>query len=376
MLARLVAFPTISRDPNEALIGFAAEHLSTHGFRVRVLPGRQPGKCNLLASLGPDTAAGIVLSGHSDVVPVEGQSWSTDPFALTSRGDRLLARGAVDMKGFIASMLCAAEALDGAALRRPLHMAISHDEEIGCVGVRPMLETLAAEGFAASGCIIGEPTELLVAAGHKGKVNACISCHGEAAHSANPALGCNAIYLAAGMVAQVRELQAWLQEHGAQDAAYAVPYSTLHVGTIAGGRVLNIVPDRCDMAFEIRYLPGDAPDALLARLSAAGAALSGAERARGRRACVEITVENSYPGLATPHDAPILGLAGTAAGTGPPVKINFGTEGGLFTQTNGIPTVICGPGSIDRAHKPDEFVTADELAACDAFLGRVIDTLR
>ncbi len=375
MLARLVAFPTISHDPNDGLISFAAGHLRGLGFRVRVLPGRQPRKSNLLASLGPDTGAGIILSGHSDVVPVDGQSWSTDPFILSARGAKLQARGAVDMKGFIASMLCAAERLDSEKLGRPLHLAISHDEEVGCVGVRSMLETLAAEGFTASGCIIGEPTDLQVAAGHKGKVAGCIRCHGEAAHSANPTLGCNAIYLAAGMVEEVRALQNWLRQHGASDAAYAVPYSTLHVGTIAGGQVLNIVPDRCDMQFEIRFLPGDAPEALLDRLRAAGDARAGAERARGRQAAVDITIENSYPGLATPQDAPIARLAGAAAASGAPIKLNFGTEGGLFTETIGIPTVICGPGTIDRAHKPDEFVTADELGACDDFLAHVIDTL-
>lgn len=376
LLARLVAFPTVSRDPNNALIGFAAGLLREAGFRVRVLPGRDPAKANLFASFGPEANDGLILSGHSDVVPVDGQSWSADPFTLSQRGPRLQARGATDMKGFIASMLHTAARLQGQTLSRPLHVALSHDEEIGCVGVRDMLDTLAAEGFKARGCIIGEPTGLAVAIGHKGKVNGCIHCVGEAAHSADPEQGSNAIYLAADMVEEVRAMQDWLRAQGARDAAYAVPHSTLHIGTIEGGTALNIVPADCRMKFEIRHLPGDAPAALLDRLRAAGNALAAAEHARGRHAAVEISIDNSYPGLETGRASLLARLVGELTGANRPTKINFGTEGGLFSSELGIPTVVCGPGSIDRAHKADEFVTTDELGACDKFLERVVETLR
>ncbi len=375
MLARLVSFKTVSRDSNAALIAEAARHLAAAGGRVRVLPGDQPGKSNLLASFGPAGDHGLILSGHSDVVPVDGQDWASDPFTLTQRQDRLRARGAVDMKGFIASALTAAASLDETTLARPLHIALSHDEETGCIGVRSMLDLLAREGFRAAGCIIGEPTGLDVVVGHKGKVAGCITCQGEAAHSANPELGCNAIYLAAGMVAEIRALQEWLRAHGAADAAYAVPYSTLHVGTIAGGQVLNIVPELCQLRFEIRFLPGDEPAALLARLGQAGAALAAAEQARGRHAAVAIDIDNSYPGLATAAETPLIVLA-QSAGAGATAKVGFGTEAGLFEQKLGLPVVVCGPGSIDRAHKPDEFITQDELDACDAFLAGVIATLQ
>ncbi|MCF3948713.1 acetylornithine deacetylase [Acidiphilium sp. AL] len=375
-LARLVSVPTISRTPNDALIAYVADRLRVAGGRVSAFPGENPGTSNLLASFGPDNEGGIVLSGHGDVVPVDGQVWSSDPFVLTERDDRLHARGAVDMKGFVACMLTAAERAVGTELSRPLHLAISCDEEIGCVGVRPMLERLAAEGFRASGCIIGEPTGLAVAIGHKGKVAGCICCRGEAAHSANPTLGCNAINLAAAMVRETEELQAWLRAHGTPDAAYALPYSTVHIGTIKGGTALNIVPDACDMEFEIRFLPGDSPDDLLARLSEAGGRLARNEIARGRHAAVEMTVQNAYPGLHTPEDAPIAALARAAAGNATSTKLSFGTEAGLFNDTLGLPAVVCGPGSIDRAHKPDEYITKDELAACDAFLDRVVTSLR
>ncbi len=375
ILGQLVGFKTVSRDPNEALIVYIAGHLRESGARVRVLPGIMPGKVNLLASIGPEGAGGMILSGHSDVVPVDGQDWGTDPFTLNRREDRLYGRGASDMKGFIAAAMALAARLRGRVLGQPLHIAISHDEETGCIGVRSMLAALAAEGFAARGCIIGEPTGLRVATGHKGKIAGCICCRGQAAHSANPELGSNAIYLAAAMVGEVRDLQDWLRAHGAHDAAYAVPYSTLHIGTIAGGTALNIVPDACDMAFEMRFLPGDEPAALLARLRQAGARLAGAEITRGRLAAVEVIEQNNYPGLETPADAAIVALACAAAGNADTYKAGFGSEAGLFNDVLGLSSVVCGPGSIDRAHKPDEYITTAELAACDVFLDRIAETL-
>jgi len=372
ILATLVGFKTISRDANEALITYAAQRLQAAGGAVRVLAGTKPGQYNLLASFGPLGDGGVILSGHADVVPVAGQDWSRDPFTLRAAQGRLYARGAVDMKGFLASALALAGRLP--QLARPLHIAISHDEEIGCVGVRSMLATLATEGFKAAGCIVGEPTEMRVATGHKGKIAGCICCRGQAAHSANPGLGSNAIYLAADMVGELRGLQQFLREHGAYDEAYEVPYTTLHVGTVKGGTALNIVPDVCEMAMEIRYLPGDSPSWLLEQLRAAGAKLAAAETQRGRFAAVEISETNEYPGLETPEDDGLVALA-QAAGGGDVYKAGFGTEAGLFAQRLGFPAIVCGPGSIDRAHKPDEFITGEELARCDAFLDKIAASL-
>jgi acetylornithine deacetylase len=369
-LAMLVAYPTISADSNEALIRYAAGRITAAGGRIHILAGAKPGKFNLLASFGPQTGAGIVLSGHSDVVPTAGQNWQTDPFTLTRREDKLHARGSSDMKGFLAAMLTAAERCDIKKLKRPLHLALSYDEEIGCIGVRDLLTRLHAENFKAQGCIIGEPTEMRVATGHKGKLAGCICCHGLPAHSANPMLGCNAIHLAASMVREAETLQAWLAEHGARDAAYPLPYTSVHIGTIAGGTALNIVPEYCEMQFEIRSLSAENPEALVARLRTAAARIIAA----AGKGNIEIRVTNQYPGLDTPPDAPLAQMALAAAGTALS-KIGFGTEGGLFGETLGLPTIICGPGSIDRAHKPDEYVTTSELAACDNFLDRVIETL-
>lgn len=370
ILARLAAFPTISADSNEALITHAVSRITAAGGRVHTLAGALPGKFNLLASFGLDTGAGYVLSGHSDVVPVQGQDWKTDPFTLVQKDDRLYARGSSDMKGFLAAMLSAAERMDGKRLRRPLHLAFSYDEEIGCVGVRDMLARLKAENFQAQGCIIGEPTEMRVITGHKGKLAGCICCRGIPAHSANPALGCNAINLAAAMVREAETLQSWLAANGARDAAYPFPYTSVHIGTISGGTALNIVPEYCRMDFEIRSLAADDPAALVERLREAAARIV-AETGKGE---IDIRITNTYPGLNTPAESPLAQTALHAAGT-EIGKIGFGTEGGLFEEMLGLPTIVCGPGSIDRAHKPDEYVTIGELEACDAFLDRIIETL-
>jgi acetylornithine deacetylase len=369
-LARLAAFPTISADSNEALISYAVGRIEAAGGRIHTMAGALPGKFNLLASFGPNTGAGLVLSGHSDVVPVRGQDWKTDPFTLTQKDDRLYARGSSDMKGFLSAMLTAAERMDSKRLNRPLHLAFSYDEEIGCVGVRDLLARLKAENFQAQGCIIGEPTEMRVVTGHKGKLAGCICCRGIPAHSANPTLGCNAIHLAAAMVREAEALQSWLAANGARDTAYAFPYTSVHIGTISGGTALNIVPEYCRMDFEIRSLAADDPAILVERLRE-GAARIIAEAGKGE---IEIKVTNTYPGLNTPADAPLAKAALRAAGT-ENGKVSFGTEGGLFEEMLSLPIIVCGPGSIDRAHKPDEYVTIGELEACDAFLDRMIETL-
>ncbi len=366
-LATLIAFPTISADSNEALMRWSVGRITAAGGRIHILAGAKSGKLNLLASFGPNTGAGIVLSGHSDVVPVAGQAWNTDPFVLTCQDGKLFGRGSSDMKGFLAAALSAAGRADKSKLARPLHLAFSYDEEIGCVGVRDLLERLTKEKFQAEGCVIGEPTEQKVALGHKGKLAGCICCFGQPGHSANPALGCNAISLAAEMVREAEGLQADLAAHGPHDPAYPFPSTSVHVGTIKGGSALNIVPEHCEMQFEIRNVAGDEPHDLVAKLRGKAATII-SRRGKGR---IAIEITNEYPGLDTKADGAfaqkILHAARTQA-----CKIGFGTEGGLFNQQLHIPVVICGPGSIDRAHKPDEYVRQDELDACDAFLDRVI----
>jgi acetylornithine deacetylase len=369
-LANLVAFPTVSRSSNRELMGWLSARLTAIGARLRIMPGTDAERINLWAVVGPDTPDGLVLSAHVDVVPVTGQSWSSDPFRLSEREGRLYGRGAVDMKGFLAGMVQAAELAARMPLRRPLHLAISHDEEIGCVGVRPMLTALAAEGFTAAACIVGEPTGLRIATGHKGKVAALIHCRGRAAHSANPGLGVNAIGMAAAMVAEIEEIGSWLAVEGVRAAAYAVPHGTTQVGTIQGGMALNIVPADCSLAFELRLPASEDADALLVRVRSAAARIVGE---RGGEITVEVT--NAYPGLAEPKGSVAFALAAAAGASTAVTKLDFGTEAGLFREILGISTVVCGPGSIDHAHKPDEYITRDELAAGDAFLARIVEGL-
>jgi acetylornithine deacetylase len=367
-LDRLIAFPTVSRDSNLDLIDWLGARLADLGARIATVRDATGAKANLVASLGPEGPDGIVLSGHSDVVPVEGQAWTTDPFRLTRRDGRLYGRGSSDMKGFLAAMLTVAGKAARAPLARPLHLVVSHDEEIGCVGVRSLLARLKAEGFRAAGCVIGEPTEMQVATGHKGKLAGRIVCRGKPAHSANPHLGVNAIHLGARMVGVLEQVQARLAETGPRDNAYPVPYTTVHVGLIQGGTALNIVPDRCMLDFEIRLVPPDDALVLVEEIRARAPAFppdSG----------MEIEVVNSYPGLDLADSHPFANAVRAASGGNGTVKLAFGSEGGLMQQELGLPTVVYGPGSIDRAHKADEYVMPEELDACDLFLERLLARL-
>ena len=272
------------------------------------------------------------------------------------------------MKGFVACALRAAALAARRRLRVPLHLALSYDEEVGCLGVRSVVADMATWPHRPQFCIVGEPTGLRCATGHKGKVALQAACHGRAAHSAYPAQGINAIHLACDLVARVRERQARIAVEGPFDAGYTVPYTTLHVGVIRGGTVLNIVPSRCDLELEIRNLPADDPAQLVAALRTDALAAAGA-------GSIELEISNEYPGLDTPADAEVVALAAALTGIDERIKVGFGTEGGLFSGVLGIPTVVCGPGSIDQAHKPDEFIAADQLAHCDAMLERLLERL-
>lgn len=367
ILKKLISFPTISSESNEALMRWVVSFIKQAGGHIHSLAGAKPGKFNLLARFGPVTGAGIILSGHSDVVPVAGQEWHSDPFCLTPRDNNLYGRGSSDMKGFLAAALHAAARADKNKLLRPLHLAFSYDEEIGCVGVRDLLARLSAESFQAEGCIIGEPTEQKVAVGHKGKLAGCICCTGLSAHSANPPLGCNAISLAADMVAEAEALQAEIWQKAVQDLSYPFPVTSVHIGTIKGGSALNIVPEHCEMQFEIRNIAGDNMNDLVQNLRQRADSVV----ARRGKGAIDIEITNEYPGLLTNLDNSFAKKIINAAGT-EICKIGFGTEGGLFKEQLNMPVVVCGPGSIDRAHKPDEYITRDELTACDSFLDKVI----
>lgn len=372
-LAQLVAFPSVCGTPNSAIIDWLEARLSLLGAHILRVPGEELERYNLFARIGPDVAGGIVLSAHADVVPTEGQSWSSDPFTLTERDGRLYGRGSSDMKGFLACMVTAAAKATISPLKQPLYLAISYDEELGCLGVRFLLRKLQETGLAASGCIIGEPTQMQVAVAHKGKVALRIKCRGKSAHSANPLNGINAIALAASMVSELQTLQKYIEDTEEHDKRFEVPFSTVQVGLIEGGVALNIVPEHCNLMVEIRVLPHLLPDVYIAWLRAA------AQRVvtqNGQGAVIEVEVINSYPGLSyDENESGILSLGLRSISQNTTTVIDFGTEAGLFARELNLPCIVCGPGSIARAHKADEYITRQELEDSDLFLSRIIEDL-
>ena len=375
ILDRLVAFDTVSSKPNIALMEHVKGLLDGAGIAVMLVPDAGGGKANLYATTGPEGVGGVMLSGHTDVVPVEGQAWTKPPFALTEEAGRLYGRGTTDMKGFVA---CAVEAMLQAArrpLRVPLHLALSYDEEVGCMGVRSLIELMAEAPVRPRFCIVGEPTGMQVATGHKGKVALRASCTGREGHSALAPLALNALHLAADFLGAVRRLQAEVAATGLKDGDYDVPYSTLHVGKMSGGVQVNIVPNHAVLDFEIRTLAGEDLAALIARLEAEAEAIVAPLRAEFPEAAIRVERLWDYPGLGTPSDAGVVNFVKGLTGANGTIKVAFGTEGGLFDQRLGVPTVICGPGSMAQGHKPDEFVSVEQLEQCRGMLGRLLDRL-
>lgn len=375
ILDRLIGFPTVSRDSNLALIDFVRELLGAEGVACTLVHDATGTKANLYATIGPADRAGVMLSGHTDVVPVEGQDWSVPPFVLTRRDGRLHGRGAADMKGFVACALAAALRATRRPLATPLHLALSYDEEVGCVGVRRLIDVLAAAPVRPAFCIVGEPTAMAVATGHKGKTALEATCIGREGHSALAPLAVNALHLGCDLVAAIRSRQAEIAASGARDGDYDVPYTTLHVGRMAGGTALNIVPNRCQVEFEIRNLAADDPAALVAALRVDADRIVRPARALAPEADIRIEVVNSYPGLGTPPDSAVVAFVKGLTGANGTTKVAFGTEGGLFSERLGIPTVVCGPGSMAQGHRPDEYVAVDQIARCDAMLDALLDRL-
>lgn len=376
LLERLVAFPTVSRDSNLALIGFIRDYLADHGVASELFLNAEGTKANLFATLGPTDRGGVVLSGHTDVVPVDGQTWTRDPFRLSESEGRLYGRGTADMKGFIASVLAAVPAFLAQPLRLPVHLAFSYDEEVGCLGVRSLLDALAQRPNRPRLCLIGEPTELRPVLGHKGKLAMRCQVHGAACHSAYAPQGVNAIEYAARLIGHLGEIGEELARPEHHDPRFDPPYSTVQTGLIEGGRALNIVPAECRFDFEVRALPGFDAQQVATRLDRyAQAELVPRMQAVQPGTGIRFEPLGSYPGLATDAASEAAELVALISGSRDFGTVAFGTEGGLFHEA-GIPTVVCGPGSMDQGHKPDEFVTLAQLEACDAMLLRLAEHLR
>ncbi|HMO07331.1 MAG TPA: acetylornithine deacetylase [Paracoccaceae bacterium] len=373
ILDRLIAFDTVSHRPNLDLIHYARDLLAAAGARVVLVPDSTGAKANLYATVGPEGGGGVMLSGHTDVVPVEGQDWTRPPFRLTTGDGRLYGRGTADMKGFVA---CAMAAMLDAArrpLRTPMHLALSHDEEVGCIGVRSLIDLLAGAPARPSMVIVGEPTDMQVATGHKGKVGMRATFHGRAGHSALAPLALNALHLGADFVGAARAEQARIAADGPRDGDYDVPYTTVHVGILKGGTQVNIVPALCVAEYEVRSLAEDDADAILSRLRAAAEALAAATGDPAAR--VEFVETMRYPGLGTPPTAPIVAFVKALTGANGTIKVAYGTEGGLFAEGLGLPVVVCGPGSMAQGHKPDEYLSAEQFDRCGAMLARLVERL-
>lgn len=376
ILSRLIGFDTVSARPNRALMDYVQGLLDGAGIVSQLIPDATGGKANLWATVGPSDRGGVMLSGHTDVVPVEGQAWTRPPFELTEAEGRLYGRGTADMKGFVACAIAATLRAAKRDLRVPLHLALSYDEEIGCMGVRSLVTLLEGAPVRPAFCIVGEPTGMQVATGHKGKVALRATCMGREGHSALAPLALNALHLAADFIGVIRRVQARVATEGPFDGDYDVPYTTIHAGKMQGGVQVNIVPNHATVDFEIRSLAGDDPLALIAELQAGAEAILAPLRATFPEAEIRIERLWDYPGLGTPSDAAVVRFVQSLTGANGTIKVAFGTEGGLFDARLSVPTVICGPGSMAQGHKPDEFVTREQLARCDAMLDALLDRLQ
>ncbi len=374
-LEKLIAFPSISRDSNLDLIAYVKDVLSGLGIASILVHNEDGRKANLWATIGPPDRAGIVLSGHTDVVPVEGQAWTSDPFRLTARDGNLYGRGTADMKGFIACCLEMAECAVKAPLKTPINFAFSYDEEIGCVGVRRLLDLLKDAPVRPRLCIVGEPTLMQAVTAHKGKLGFRVTAHGLEAHSSLAPIGVNAIYMASDLIGAIRAIQTEIAEHGMRDGDYEVAYTTLHVGKMQGGEVMNIVPNRCTFDFEIRYLPEDDEHAIVTRIMGAAEKVAATYRNVFAAARFDFAGLQSYPAMNTPVDSEAVKFVHALTGGNSTGKITFGTEGGLFQKVLGTPAVVCGPGNIAVAHKPDEHVSLVQMAQCGKMLARLVKKL-
>ncbi|MEA3140891.1 MAG: acetylornithine deacetylase [Gammaproteobacteria bacterium] len=377
MIERLIAFNTVSRESNLGLIEWVRDYLRNLGAATRLTHDTTGKKANLFATLGDSGRSGLILSGHTDVVPVDGQNWDTDPFVATERDGKLYARGSADMKGFIGIILAQAPkfiaALNENRLDAPLHYALSYDEEVGCLGVRGLIRDLEENGIRPAGCVVGEPTSMQPIIAHKGTHRFRCAVHGREAHSSYVTYGVNAIEYAARLVVFVRQIADRLAQIEKRDYGFSVPYSTLSTGLIQGGIAANVVPKECVFQFDMRTLPQASPDALYQEIRAYADALAAEMRTVDANSGIDLQWTSQTVGLAASETDAIVQWALKLSRNNTVGKVSYGTEAGLF-QKMGVPTVICGPGDIAEAHRPNEFVALDQLAQCESFMDRILET--
>ena len=377
MIERLISFNTVSRDSNLGLIEWVRDYLQKLGATTRLTHDTTGKKANLFATLGDSNKPGLILSGHTDVVPVDGQNWESDPFIATERDGKLYARGSADMKGFIGIALTQAPkfiaALNENRLDAPLHYALSYDEEVGCLGVRGLIRDLQENAIRPAGCVVGEPTSMQPIIAHKGTHRFRCAVQGREAHSSYVTHGVNAIEYAARLVVFIRQIADRLAQVEQRDYGFNVPYSTLSTGIIQGGIAANVVPKDCVFQFDMRTLPQASPDALYQEIRSHAETLAAEMRRVDPDAGIDLQWMSQTVGLAAAETDAIVQWAMQLSRNASVGKVSYGTEAGLF-QKMGVPTVICGPGDIAEAHRPNEFVALDQLAQCESFMDRILET--
>lgn len=375
ILRQLVAFPTVSSDSNLALIEWVEQWLSKHDiphWRVN----EEKGKASLLAHIGPGAAGGIVLSGHTDVVPVKDQPWTSDPFTLTERDGKFYGRGTCDMKAFLALALAHVEFFKNAQLKKPVWFAFSHDEEIGCLGAAPMANALLEIDAKPALVVVGEPTDMQLVGAHKAILSFETTINGHEAHSSMPEQGVNAVMVMGELIHSVNKIADECRKQKEPLSGFPSPYSTVHVGVVEGGTARNIIPRHARMLWEVRPLPGVDTDRILAPFHTKVAELEAAMKRTAPDASITTRRLTQVHGLkAVGPEEPHIALACHLAQSNQLQAVSYGTEGGIF-QHHDLPTIICGPGSIDQAHQPDEFITLEQLDLGAAFMRRVAEALR
>ena len=374
LIKTLIAFDTTSRESNLELIAFIQEYLTGHGVESMLVHNEDGTKANLYATIGDQDKAGVMLSGHTDVVPVDGQAWDTDPFQVTEKDEKFYGRGTADMKSFIAITLAFVPEFLSRRLKTPIHLAFSYDEEVGCIGVRRLIDKLKEMPVKPAMCIVGEPTSMQVVTGHKGKRSFIASVRGLESHSALAPLGVNAVEYAAELITYMKNMARRIEAEGPFDELYEITHTTVHTGVISGGVQLNIVPNACRVEFEFRYLANHDPDALEAEIREyAKDTLEPKMHAVSAETGIDIECYNDMPGLEMDPGEDVVAFVKALAGRNDHAKVAFGTEAGLFHTRVQIPTVVCGPGDIAVAHKPNEFIPLDQIAKGEDFMRRLLE---
>jgi|TARA_B110000495_G_scaffold195953_1_gene204167 acetylornithine deacetylase len=375
LLQTLIGFDTTSFKSNLNLIKFIENYLNQYEIKSELVYDDTKNKANLFATIGPNSTGGIVLSGHTDVVPVGNQKWDTDPFQLIEKDQKLYGRGASDMKSFIALVLSRVPKIIEKKLSKPIHLAFSYDEEIGCVGVHGLLDLIEKKSIKPEFCIVGEPTSMEVVIGHKGKHAYSVKVDGLSCHSGQAPFGVNAINYASKLIAYIDELNKEKSINGPFDQDYEVPYTTLHTGLINGGTILNIVPNLCEFEFEIRNLATDDPLKLVNKIKDyTNQKLINDMHKVSSKTGIHFNEKVNYPALDISADIKPVKKIKELLNNQKHKKVVYGTEGGLFKNRFDIPTIVCGPGSIDQAHKPNEYISIEQIKKCSNFLDNLISS--